>query len=194
MESKKIHVLIADSDTSSAETLKNYLEKGGYTVDALAFDGVDAVSLCIKAPPDVIFVDSKLKLIDGYKVSSYICSKGFEGTIILISEKYDENMSQALNENGIDGCVVKPVTEKFLLPWLHTKLTRTEDIKSLNEEKRKLLLTLENKRLIEGANGLISSSMNVSISEADKILTEKAKERNMAKEELAKIFVSALTK
>ncbi len=191
MKNNDIHVLIADSDESSAITLKNCLERGGYIINACINDGVDAINVIIKTNPDIVFLDEKLELINGIKVASYICSKGFDGIVILTSEKYDENISKSIHEHGIDGYIIKPVTEKFLIPWLYTKFKRVKDIKILGEEKRKLLLTLENKRFIEGANGIISSEMNVSIFEADKILTEKAEEKHMSKEELAKIFVSS---
>ena len=49
---------------------------------------------------------------------------------------------------------------------------------------------LESRRLLEEANGIIAASEKISIPEADKILAEKAKEKNMTKEELAKILVS----
>lgn len=191
MDKKEVHVLIADSDAASAEELKSCLENGGYIVEAPVCDGIDAVAACLRNAPEVVFLDSGLDLLDGFKAASCVRAKGYEGTVILLSDKYEESMSRSLVDCGIDGCVVKPVTEKFLIPWLYTKLTRTGDIKVLSKEKKELLSVLENRRLIEEANGLIAASKNVSIQEADKILAEKAKEKNVTKEELARIFVSA---
>lgn len=190
MEVKKAHILIAESDGASAEKMKTALEKGGYTVEALVCDGIDAADACLKINPDVVFVDKKLDLIGGIKAAACMRSGGYDGIIILLSEAYDENLSDRLAEFGINGCIVKPVTEKFLIPWLYTKLTRDSDIKFLSKEKNTLLSALENRRLVEEANGIIAASENISISEADRILTEKAKEKNLTKEELAKIFVS----
>lgn len=190
MEIKKAHILIADGDGVSAEKMKTALEKGGYTAEALVCDGIDAADACLKINPDVVFVDKELDLIGGLKAAACMRSGGYDGIVILLSKAYDENLSERLPELGINGCIVKPVTEKFLLPWLHTKLTRDNDLKFLSNEKNTLLSALENRRLVEEANGIIAASKNVSIAEADKILTEKAKEKNVTKEELAKIFVS----
>lgn len=190
MEIKKAHILIADGDGVSAKKMKTALEKGGYTVEALVCDGIDAADACLKINPDVVFVDKELDLIGGLKAAACMRSGGYDGIIILLSKAYDENLSERLLELGINGCIVKPVTEKFLLPWLHTKLTRDNDLKFLSKEKNTLLSALENRRLVEEANGIIAASKNVSIAEADKILTEKAKEKNVTKEELAKILVS----
>ena len=120
------------------------------------------------------------------KIATYNC----DWANFVYDEKAWTVIHGALPELGINGCIIKPVTEKFLLPWLHTKLTRDNDLKFLSNEKNTLLSALENRRLVEEANGIIAVSKNVSIAEADKILTEKAKEKNVTKEELAKIFVS----
>lgn len=190
MDTKEVNVLIADGSEASAMELKGCLEKGGYTVKALVGDGIDAVASCIKNTPDVIFLDSDLDLLDGFKTASCIRAKGYDGTVILLSDTYDESMLHSLADCGINGCVVKPVTEKFLIPWLHTKLTRAGDIKALSKEKEELLSVLEKRRLVEEANGLIAASKNISIQEADKILAEKAKAKSVTKEELARILVS----
>jgi len=191
MDSKTLHILVAESDKTDAENLKKCLEKGNYIVDSVVNDGVDAVSVCLKTLPDVVFINEKLELINGFNTASYIRSKGYSGTVIMVTEKYDEHISQSFTECGADGCIVKPVTEKFLLPWLHTKLTRSKDIKSLVEEKQKLLFALESKRLIEAASGFIALSENIPLAKAEKVLGEKAKEKNMTKVELSKIIVSA---
>lgn len=190
MEAKKAHIFIAESDGESAQKMKTALENGGYEAEALVCDGIDAANTCLKINPDVVFVDKKLDLIGGIKAAVCMRSGGYDGIIILLSEAYDENFSAHLAEFGINGCIVKPVTEKFLLPWLYTKLTRDNDIKFLSKEKNNLLSALESRRLLEEANGIIAASEKISIPEADKILAEKAKEKNMTKEELAKILVS----
>lgn len=189
MENKKTHILIADGNAVSAKELQACLQRGGYAVDGILSDGIDAAAECLKNPPDIIFLDDGLGFVDGYRTASCIRVSGYSGMIILLSESYNEGVLHKANECGIDGCVVKPVEEKFLLPWLQTKLKRANDIRSLSKEKENLLLTLENNRFIEEANGIIASSKGVSPAEADRILSEKADEKNMAKEELARIFV-----
>ena len=184
-------ILIADPNADLAEKLKQCLEKYEYRVLALAKDGIDAVSLCKKEKPEIVFLDENLPFLDGFHTASCLRSKGYSGILLVVLEQYEESKMKKIVEFGADGCVVKPITEKFLIPWLQTKLVRIRDIKGLQQEKTELLKTLEEKRLLEEACGILASSSGISIQEADRILTQKAEENHISKEELAKILTSS---
>ena len=188
------HIVIADGDTQSAKAMKELLEKNEYVVDALVCDGIDAVAVCSEKNSDVLFVEDKAAFMDGFSVASCLIGKGYGGSIFIMTDEYDPNMTAKAIAAGAEGCIVKPITEKFLIPWLYTKLTRTDDINRLSQEKQELLSSLEAKRIIEEANGIIAASAGVSIIEADKILSKKAEVSGKSKEDLARILVSSLAK
>ena len=186
------HIIIADGDTLSANEMKSVLEKNGYIVDSVVDDGIDAVAECSEKSPDVLFIKDNARFMDGFSAASCLKSRGFSGAIFIISDSYDQEMMQKALSAGAEGCIVKPVTEKFLIPWLYTKLTRAKDISRLSEEKKNLLASLEEKRLVEEANGIIASSAGITIPEADKILSKKAKAGRISREQLARMLVSSL--
>ena len=188
---EKKTVLIVDSDRDFAENLKQYLEKNSYSVLPLAKDGIDAIALCEKEKPEIVFLSENLPFLDGFHTAACLKSKGFSGIVLMILEQYEEEKAKKIAEYGADGCVVKPITEKFLIPWLQTKLVRIEDIQELQKEKTELLKTLEEKRLLEEACGILASSSGISIQEADRILAQKAEEGHISKAELAKILTSS---
>ncbi len=184
-------VLIADKDPQFVSELKNILQKNGYSIVATASDGIDAVSLCVEKEPDFAFLGENLPYMDGFYASACLRGKGYSGILFVVTEQYNDTISERIQECGADGSIVKPVTEKFLIPWLQTKLVRVGDISDLQKEKERLLETLESKRLIEEANGVIASASGVSIQEADHILEEKAKAGKLSKTELARILTSS---
>lgn len=186
------HIVIADDDTQFAEAMKELLEKNEYIVDGIASDGIDAVALCTEKNCDVLFIKENTAFMDGFKAASCLKGKGFEGSIFIIADEYDPDMTAKALAAGAEGCIVKPVTEKFLIPLLYTKLTRTDYINRLSKEKQELLSSLEAKRIIEEANGIIAASAGVSITEADKILSKKAEISGKSKEELARMLVSSM--
>lgn len=188
------HIVIADRDTAFAEEMKSFLEKNGYIVDSVVSDGIDAIAVCSDKAVDVLFIKDDIDFMNGFSVAACLTEKGFCGTIFIVADKYDSDMTAKALDSGADGCIVKPVTEKFLIPWLYTKLTRNEDINRLSKEKEKLLYSLEAKRIIEEANGIIAASSGVSIAEADSILTKKAESGKMSKEQLAKMLISSFTR
>lgn len=186
------HIVIADDDTQFAEAMKELLEKNEYIVDGIVSDGIDAVALCTEKNCEVLFIKENTAFMDGFKAASCLKGKGFEGSIFIMADKYDPDMTAKALAAGAEGCIVKPVTEKFLIPWLYTKLTRTDYINRLSKEKQELLSSLEAKRIIEEANGIIAASAGVSITEADKILSKKAEISGKSKEELARMLVSSM--
>lgn len=186
------HIVIADDDTQFAEAMKELLEKNEYIVDGIVSDGIDAVALCTEKNCDVLFIKKNTAFMDGFKAASCLKGKGYGGSVFIMADEYDPDMTAKALAARAEGCIVKPVTEKFLIPWLYTKLTRTDDINRLSKEKQELLSSLEAKRIIEEANGIIAASAGVSIMEADKILSKKAEISGKSKEELAQMLVSSM--
>lgn len=186
------HIVIADDDTQFAEAMKELLEKNEYIVDGIESDGIDAVTVCSEKNSDVLFVKCDTDFMDGFSVASCLKGKGYGGSVFIMADEYDPDMTAKALAAGAEGCIVKPVTEKFLIPWLYTKLKRSGDINRLSKEKQELLSSLEAKRIIEEANGIIAASAGVSIMEADKILSKKAEISGKSKEELAQMLVSSM--
>lgn len=191
MENFQKYVLLADNNSDFIIELKTVLEKNGLKVIGTAGDGIDAVSECAEKNPDIVFVKKDLGFIDGIKVSFCLREKGFSGLIVIVSEDYSSDDVHKAISAGADGIITKPLTEKFLIPWLFTKFKRTGEKRELFYEKNKLLSELENKRIESEALGIIASSMNVSIPEAKKILEKKAETKGITAAEIAKLIAGA---
>lgn len=184
------NVIIAENDKNICIDIKDILENNGYNVISIVNDGIDAMSACFNLESNIVFLQSELPVIDGFYVASCLRDKGYCGYVFIIADSYDEEKAKKALDSGADGYIVKPITEKFLIPWLKAKIARTEDIKNLRKERNNLLVELEDKRAIEEANGIIASSLGISLIEADKILEEKAMLAKVKKQDLAKMLIS----
>ncbi len=181
-------VIIADTDETFIGEMKTILEKNGYTVVKTVRDGIDAVSECQNINPEIVFLKSDLNFVDGFKTAECLKEKGFSGLKIIVSDGYSKESSERAIACGADGTIIRPVTEKFLIPWLTTKFARTGEKIGLFNEKKKLLSQLENKRIESEAIGVIASSMKISMIQAKELLEQKAKEKNISFEEVAKLI------
>lgn len=188
MDMLEKRVIIADTDENFIGEMKAILEKNGYTVIKTVKDGIDAVSECRNMNPEIVFLKSDLNFVDGFKTAECLKEKGFSGLKIIVSDGYSKEISERAITCGADGTVIKPITEKFLVPWLTTKLARTDEKIGLFNEKKKLLSELENKRIESEAIGVIASSMKISIIQAKELLEQKAKEKNVSFVEVAKLI------
>ena len=110
------HIVIADDDTQFAEAMKELLEKNEYIVDGIVSDGIDAVALCTEKNCDVLFIKENPAFMDGFKAASCLKGKGYGGSVFIMADEYDPDMTAKALAAGAEGCIVKPVTEKFLIP------------------------------------------------------------------------------
>jgi len=63
-EDEDVHVLFVEDDPAVAQMYKLKLELDGYSVE-VAVDGVQAVEMATRRPPDIIFLDIRLPKMDG---------------------------------------------------------------------------------------------------------------------------------
>ena len=59
-------LLIVDDDPDICEVLTELLTAEGYAVDC-ASDGVEALAALVSAPPDAVFLDVNMPIMDGYE-------------------------------------------------------------------------------------------------------------------------------
>jgi len=64
---EEVRVLFIEDDPAVAEMYKLKLELDGYTV-TVAKDGEEGLELANQAPPDIIFLDTRLPKMDGFAV------------------------------------------------------------------------------------------------------------------------------
>ena len=64
---EEVHVLFIEDDPAVAEMYKLKLELDGYTV-VVARDGEEGLRVAGEAPPDIIFLDTRLPKMDGFAV------------------------------------------------------------------------------------------------------------------------------
>lgn len=177
----KKHVIIASSDDSLLDDLGGIIRLCGYEVDGSAGDGIDAIMLAEKYMPQLCFLDESLGTVDACSVARTIKSRNRDCLCFVLCEKYESKA-----QDNIDGFIVKPVTEKFLGPWLATKIARMEGISSIIASKDEIMTELSEKRIMGEAEGKIAETSGISLEEARKVLSEKASKLGITEIELAK--------
>jgi len=109
-------ILIVDDEPDLVQVTAFRLKKAGYEVTA-AMDGQEALDLAEKYRPDLILLDVRLPLIDGFDVCKKIKSdaKLKKIIIILFTANTRANIAEQMKEAGADGCMTKPFDGNELL-------------------------------------------------------------------------------
>jgi len=116
-------VLIVEDDNKTASLISLYLEREGYET-ALAFDGVEALSLVRQKNPVVVILDLMLPKLDGWEVCRRI--REFSDVPILMLTARGEEFDRVLGLTiGADDYVVKPFSPRELVARIKAVLRRT---------------------------------------------------------------------
>ena len=103
-------VLIADDDVGILETLQYLLLNEGYHV-TVARDGQDAVNQYKEIKPDVVLMDIKMPVMDGF--NAFFKIKEFdENANVVLTSSYaiDNEEYQHAKKIGLVGILSKPFT------------------------------------------------------------------------------------
>lgn len=144
----KYKILVADDDPNICELLRLYLEKEGYEA-VIAANGEEAVSLFLKASPDLVLLDIMMPKLDGWQTCKRIRETS-DCPIIMLTAK-GEVFDRVLGlDLGADDYIVKPFDTKEVIARIKAVLRRTAapaepEVKEVSYEK--LIINLTNYEL-----------------------------------------------
>jgi len=110
-------ILIVDDDLTMTKTLLHILDKENKYVVDVAYDGFSAGFKFAAHKPDLITLDLRMPMMDGYKVCSMIREDHSNDRvkIIAISSFEDENAIENILSLGADDYMVKPISRELFL-------------------------------------------------------------------------------
>ncbi len=108
-------ILVADDDRSTRFVFRNILEEEGYEVIE-ADNGTTAIDLCAGDPPDLILMDGKMPVMDGFAACQYLKQKADTAHIpvLIITGLEDEDSIERAFSVGATDYIPKPVNFSVL--------------------------------------------------------------------------------
>ncbi len=111
--SEPASVLVVDDDESILDFVREALEDAGYRVET-ATDGGEALELAARRPPDLILLDMRMPIVDGWEFAErYRQSPGPHAPMIVMTAARDAEAIAA--DIHADGYLAKPFTLDSLL-------------------------------------------------------------------------------
>ncbi|POZ57045.1 putative transcriptional regulatory protein pdtaR [Lysinibacillus sphaericus] len=184
-------VMIVEDESLIAIDLKFMLEDNGYEVVAQANNGESAIELAYTHKPQLILMDIKMPKLDGLKASKII-EQQLGIPVLFISAYSEKELLLYMKQDNILGYVMKPFSEKNVLPALEVAFHQIDKFNRLNGELLHKQSEIEKRKVIERAKGLLMQAENLSEDEAYKKIRNESMQSQQEMVAIAKRIINTL--
>ncbi|MCW5933693.1 MAG: response regulator [Fimbriimonadia bacterium] len=186
----RLRILIADDEPIIRLDLRQMLEELGYDVVAEAGDGAQAVELARQVKPDVAILDVKMPEMDGIEAARVLDEEHLAPAVLLTAYS-DPGLISRAKDSGVYGYLVKPFKQADLSPAIEIALSRYREALELDREVIDLKETLETRKLIERAKGVLMDAYSLKEQEAYRRIQVQSMNTRKTMREIAEAIIIA---
>lgn len=184
-------VLIVEDDTLVGMGLRAHLEKLGHEVVGQAADANQARQMFEQHGPDLVLMDIRLDHDDdGIELAAQLLAQR-RCPMIIVSAYSEDTLIQRAAAAGVYGYLVKPVTREALAAQIQVAVKRFEEAEQLRSEKDSLVETLETRKLVERAKGILMKRLSLDEPAAHKRLQLECQKRRISMAEIARKVIES---
>ena len=186
---ERLRLLIADDEEVVRRTLVEMCESLGHQVIAQAGNGQEAVEMAGLAGPDLVLLDIKMPVMGGLEAARAILEHS-SVPIVIVTGHTDTSLINDAARVGVFSYLVKPITAERLLAAIATAQARFGDLQGLRGEVGDLKRSLDDRKLVERAKGVIMRDMKVGEQEAYRWLKRTSSQSNRKIADVARSIVA----
>jgi two-component system, response regulator PdtaR len=183
-----MRVLVIDDHPPSKSSVTRALNEEGCDVVGEGTDGKTAVELVKIVSPDVVLMAVGLPDMDGISVARRIMAER-PLPILLLTSHYDRATVEEAKKAGVMACLTKPLRKEELVPNIELATSRFAEIMSLRKENANLKKTLESRKAIERAKGILMKNGQLSEGEAFSLMQRKSMNTHKPMVEIAQAII-----
>jgi response regulator NasT len=190
MAETQTRVVIADDESVIRMDLKEMLHNLGYLVVGEAGDGESAVNLARELKPELVIMDIKMPGVDGIKAAEILTEERIAPVLLLTAFSQTELIDGA-KAAGVVGYIVKPFRDSELVPAIEVALARFHEFRQLEQEIGDIKETLETRKLIERAKGILMDGQGLKEADAFRRIQKLSMNSRKSMKEVAEAIVLA---
>ena len=181
-------VALIEDDASESLVLRALIEDMGYEVVAEGGDFDAAIKACREMRPDIAVMDVGLPGRDGIEAASEI-NRICPTAILLVTGAEDEETVKRAVNSGVMGYLVKPVGGE-LRPAMELAMSRFMEFNELRKENEDLKNTIESRKIIEKAKGLLMEKEKISEAEAFSKIRKISMDNRKTMREVSEVIIA----
>ncbi len=187
---ERTRVIIADDESVIRADLREMLTNLNYLVIGDVGDGRSAVNLARELKPDVVIMDIKMPDMDGIEAAKAMTQEKI-APVLLLTAYAQRDLVDRAKEAGVVGYLVKPFREQEIVPAIEIALARFNEFRELEKEVGDLNETLETRKVVDRAKGILMDSQGLTEQEAFRKIQKMSMNTRKPMKEIAQAIVLA---
>jgi two-component system, response regulator PdtaR len=187
---ESVRILLGMNSETSSNKLKAILVENSYLVIDISKDGHDCLRKIRALKPDLVILDYSLPLLNGYEIAKIALEDRICDVILIATEPQDSVIDEMKSENNFV-CMVKPLNKPGLINTIDLMIKNKRRISELERQIDELRSSLDTRKEVEKAKGLLMKNLNLSEPEAFKRIQRQSMDRGIPMKEIAKAIILA---
>lgn len=127
----RLHVVVVDDDSRYKDQAAEPFRKRGDIVHTTS-DGLEALAMCLKSPPDVILSDVQMPRMDGWQLLRLVRARPSLAAVpvVFLTSLGGESERLLGYQLGVDGYIPKPYEPEELLVRVHQIVRRARNART----------------------------------------------------------------
>jgi response regulator NasT len=189
---RSLRIIAADDELLIREYYQQAVPALGHEIAAIVDTGAELIEKCRAQPPDLVITDIKMPDMDGIDAARKIYDH-HPLPIILVSGFHDPDLVERAAAEHILAYLLKPVRLDSLKAQIAIAMRRFEEFAVLRMEAEHYRQTLQDRKVIERAKGIIMKKTGLEEHDAFRRLQNLAQEKQKKLVEVAQMIVTADT-
>jgi len=143
--------------------------------------------------PDLVLLDIRMPVLGGLEAAKAILERDAV-PIVIVTGHTDQELINDAAEAGVFSYCVKPITAERLMAAIATAQARFTDLQKVKGEVGDLKRSLDDRKLVERAKGIIMRDMKVGEQEAYRWMKRTSSQSNRKIADVAKSIVALDTR
>lgn len=186
-----LRIIVADSDTVFRNYLKEKLLTAGYTIVGETSDGRSALQMVYNIQPDLVIVSTQLAGRNGVEVAEAIGEHRLSPVLLLAEPNDQENLIHSL-AYGTFSYIVKPIDDANLISSIEVCTASFKRLGRLEEENRRLKQTIETRKIVERAKGLLVEYKGMTENQAFQYIQKLSMDKCLPAKSVAQQIIKSL--
>lgn len=187
---ERTRVIIADDESVIRTDLREMLTNLGYLVVGEVGDGQSAVNLARELKPDVVIMDIKMPDLDGIEAAKIMTQEKIAPVLLLTAYSQRDLVDRA-KDAGVVYYLVKPFREQEIVPAIEIAVSRFHEFRELEKQVGDLRETLETRKLVDRAKGILMDQQGLSEAEAFRKIQKMSMNTRKPMKEIAEAIILA---